>query len=127
MSYYIIVVLRLRRDFDRNTRQHGPSAQGPAFFDREDVIKRAWELLETSNLILLAPRRVGKISLLNRLKEDGAERGYNTLYLSVPDSEDELDFIKRLIRALHHADSAPGSWLASLKNKLPHDLELHSN
>jgi len=102
----------------------GRLAQGSAFFDREDVMRSVWDLLETSNLILLAPRRVGKSSLLNRLKEDGLDRGYNTLYLSVPDAEDELDFMKRLIRALSEADSAPGSWLASLKNKLPHDLEL---
>jgi hypothetical protein len=102
----------------------GRLAQGSAFFDREEVIARAWDLLETSNLVLLAPRRVGKSSLLNRLKEDGADRGYNTVYLSVPDAEDELDFMKRLIRALHEADSAPGSWLASFKKTLPQDLEL---
>jgi uncharacterized protein len=102
----------------------GRLAQGPAFFDREEVIRRAWELLETSNLILLAPRRVGKSSLLNRLKEDGGARGYNTLYLSVPDAEDELGFIKRLIRAFHDADSAPGTWLSTLRSKIPEDLEV---
>ena len=69
-------------------------------FDRDEVIERAWELLDTSNLLLLAPRRVGKSSLLNRMKEEGLDRGYKTLYLSVPDAEDELDFIKRLTRVL---------------------------
>jgi hypothetical protein len=34
------------------------------------------------------------------MNEDGAERGYGTLYLSVPDADDEVDFIKRLVRGL---------------------------
>jgi len=68
----------------------------------------SWDLLKTSNLLLLAPRRVGKSSLLNRMKEDGPAKGYNTLYLSVPDAEDELDFIKRLVRGFRDAEWTPG-------------------
>ena len=102
----------------------GRLAEGVAFFDREEVIERAWDLLETSNLLLLAPRRVGKSSLLNRMREDGPARGFNTLYLSVPDAEDELDFIKRLMRAFRETDWAPGGWLATFKSKLPDDLEV---
>ena len=102
----------------------GRLAEGEAFFDRDEVIGRVWDLLPTSNLLLLAPRRVGKSSLLNRIKEDGPARGYKTLYLSVPDAEDELDFIKRLIRAFRDTDWAPGGWVAAFKSKLPEDLEL---
>jgi hypothetical protein len=101
----------------------GRLAEGAAFFDRDDVIERAWDLLETSNLLLLAPRRVGKSSLLNRMEEDGLARGYKTLYLSVPDAEDELDFIK-LTRAFRDADSGPGGWLAVFRSKIPEDLEV---
>src|ERR1017187_1273632 len=86
-------------------------------------MSRAWDLLKTSNLLLLAPRRVGKSSLLNRMKQDGAARGYNTLYLSVPDAEDELDFIKRLVRGFRDAEWASGGWVAAFKDKLPADLE----
>jgi hypothetical protein len=102
----------------------GRLAEGDAFFDRDDVMSRAWDLLQTSNLLLLAPRRVGKSSLLNRMRADGPAKGYKTLYLSVPDAEDELDFIKRLIRAFRDTDWAPGSWIAAIKNKLPEDLEV---
>jgi hypothetical protein len=101
----------------------GRLAEGPAFFDREDVLMRAWDLLKTSNLLLLAPRRVGKSSLLNKMKADGAARGYKTLYLSVPDAEDELDFIKRLVRAFRDSDWAPGGWVDALRGKMPEDLE----
>src|SRR6266851_7855524 len=97
----------------------GRLAEGEAFFDREEVIRRAWDLLKTSNLLLLAPRRVGKSSLLNRMKADGRARGYKTLYLSVPDAGDELDFIKRLIRAFRDADWDQGGWLAVFTNNIP--------
>lgn len=102
----------------------GRLAEGAAFFDREEVIGRAWELLETSNLLLLAPRRVGKSSLLNRMKEQGPAKGYNALYMSVPDAEDELDFIKRLVRGFREADWATSGWVAAFKNQLPKDLEV---
>lgn len=102
----------------------GRLAEGEAFFDRDDVIGRAWDLLGSSNLLLLSPRRVGKSSLLNRMKEQGPARGYNTLYLAVPDAEDELDFIKRLIRAFRETDWAPGAWVAAFKKTLPEDLEV---
>jgi len=58
------------------------------------------------------------------MREDGPARGFNTLYLSVPDAEDELDFIKRLIRAFRDTDWAPGGWFAAFKSKLPEDLEV---
>lgn len=102
----------------------GRLAEGVAFFDREEVIGRAWDLLKTSNLLLLAPRRVGKSSLLNRMKEQGPARDYKTLCLSIPDAEDELDFMRRLVRAFRDADWTPGGWVAALKNKLPDDLEV---
>src|ERR1035438_6303606 len=101
----------------------GRLADGTAFFDRQEIMSRAWDLLKTSNLLLLAPRRVGKSSLLNRMSEDGKARGYNTLYLSIPDAEDELDFIKRLVRGFRDAEWGSGGWGAAFRDKLPEDLE----
>lgn len=102
----------------------GRLAVGSAFFDRQEILSRAWDLLETSNLLLLAPRRVGKSSLLNRMNEDASARGYNALYLPVPDAEDELDFIKRLLRGFREAEWASGGWFSAFKDKLPEDLEV---
>jgi hypothetical protein len=102
----------------------GRLASGSGFFDRQEIMSRAWDLLKTSNLLLLAPRRVGKSSLLNRMKEDGPNRGYKTLYLSVPDAEDELDFIKRLVRGFRNTEWGSGGWVSAFKDKLPPDLEV---
>jgi hypothetical protein len=101
----------------------GRLADGTAFFDRQEIMSRAWDLLKTSNLLLLAPRRVGKSSLLNRMKDDSPARGYNTLYLSVPDAEDELDFIKRLARGFREAEWTSVGWFTAFREKLPKDLE----
>jgi hypothetical protein len=102
----------------------GRLADGPAFFDRQEIMSRAWDLLKTSNLLLLAPRRVGKSSLLSQMNKDGPGRGYNTLYLSVPDAEDELDFIMRLVRGFRDAEWASGGWFSAFKDKIPEDLEV---
>ncbi|MGD0872892.1 MAG: hypothetical protein ABSB88_25385 [Bryobacteraceae bacterium] len=102
----------------------GRLADGSAFFDRQEIMSHAWDLLKTSNLLFLAPRRVGKSSLLNRMQQDGEARGYKTLYLSVPDAEDELDFIKRLVRGFRGANWASGGWASAFRDRLPKDLEV---
>ena len=111
-------------EYKRVPGSMGRLATGLEFFDRVEIMSRAWDLLKTSNLLLLAPRRVGKSSLLNRMREDGPARGYHTLYLAVPDAEDELDFIKRLLRAFRDTEWASTSWLSVFKDKLPEDLEV---
>jgi hypothetical protein len=58
------------------------------------------------------------------MRTDGVVRGYKTLYLSVPDAEDELDFIKRLIRAIRDSDWGAGGWFDAFRSKLPDDMEL---
>src|ERR1035437_1259664 len=120
----IVVIISGHIDLAGIPGSMGRLADGSAFFDRQEIMSRAWDLLKTSNLLLLAPRRVGKSSLLNRMKEDGPAKGYNTLYLSIPDAEDELDFIKRLVRGFRDAEWTSGGWITGFKDKLPEDLEL---
>ena len=102
----------------------GRLATGHAFYDREEVMLRAWDLLKTSNLLLLAPRRVGKSSLLNRMNEESGPRGYQGVYLSVPDAEDELDFIKRMVRGFQDAPWSSGGWAHAFREHVPKDLEV---
>lgn len=102
----------------------GRLATGTAFFDRNETMSLAWDLLETSNLLLLAPRRVGKSSLLNRICEESESRGFKALYLSVPDAENELDFIKRLVRAFQEAPWSTGGWARAFRDHVPKDLEV---
>ncbi len=77
----------------------GKPAEGDDFFDRERETRRLWERIDTDNVLLLAPRRVGKTSLMFRLR-DGAEReGFHAAYVSVADVTTEIGFVERLYEA----------------------------
>lgn len=72
----------------------GQPVRGDDFFDREEEQRRIWARLETNNLLLLAPRRVGKTSLMERLKADSGSHGYCTLSVDVSDAADESAFVR---------------------------------
>lgn len=77
----------------------GKPAEGDDFFDRERETRRLWERIDTDNVLLLAPRRVGKTSLMFRLR-DGAEReGFHAAYVRVADVTTEIGFVERLYEA----------------------------
>lgn len=77
----------------------GSPVKGADFFDRKREILHIWERLETDSVLLLAPRRVGKTSLMYRLQEDASAWGFSAVYLSVSDVTTELAFIERLYAA----------------------------
>lgn len=51
-----------------------------SFFDRETLIEELWSILETDNVLLAAPRRVGKTSIMHRLLDYPAA-GFRVLFL----------------------------------------------
>lgn len=83
----------------------GPPATAEDFFDREDEQREIWELLEHDHLLLLAPRRVGKTSLLRRIQETAEERGVHAVYLSAAEADDEVRFVDRLLAAVGENDA----------------------
>jgi hypothetical protein len=78
----------------------GQAATGDNFFNRPGEIRRIWEALEAGeHLLIAAPRRVGKTSLLMRLRDVGKE-GFLCIYVIVQSANTQGDFFKRLFRAL---------------------------
>jgi hypothetical protein len=77
----------------------GNTVQGEDFFDRERELERVLERLQTDNVLLLAPRRVGKTSLMYRVREKEKELGHLAAYLSVADVDTELQFVQKLYEA----------------------------
>jgi hypothetical protein len=73
----------------------GPPVMDDDFFDREKEQRLMWNKLETNNLLLLAPRRVGKTSLMLKLKKDAPDHGYRCLFFSVEDVGDETVFVRK--------------------------------
>ncbi len=49
---------------------------------------------------MLAPRRVGKTSLMLRLQATATEKGFSAVYLSVADAASEINFVKKVFRAV---------------------------
>lgn len=93
----------------------GNPVKGSDFFGRERELARVLEDLQTANLLLLAPRRVGKTSLLLRLAEIAEPRaGFDMVYTSVEDLRDEAGFVDRLYRTVLTA-RAGSSVLETLK------------
>ena len=78
----------------------GPPVRGEDFFDREREQARIWRDLETDHLLLLAPRRVGKTSLMLRLCETAECHDFQAVYATVADVRDELEFVRRLYKVV---------------------------
>jgi uncharacterized protein len=79
----------------------GHPVEGDNFFNRVKEIDRLWRRLETDNILLLAPRRVGKTSVMWRLRGSAPDRGFAAVYLSVADVTSERAFIEKLFGAAH--------------------------
>ena len=50
------------------------------FFNREEILQNVWDTLETDNVLLAAPRRVGKSSLMLKLLLE-PKAGFEALWL----------------------------------------------
>jgi hypothetical protein len=74
----------------------GRPVRGDDFFNRSSEVVDMWSRLERDNVLLLAPRRVGKTSLMLRLLDEAPSRRFLPAYVSVADAASELAFTKRL-------------------------------
>src|SRR5262245_11402909 len=60
-----------------------------------------WQQIEHQHILLLAPRRVGKTSLLFKMEADSVgQKDLNVIYLSAAAVEDELAFVDKIYRAV---------------------------
>src|SRR5690349_10278538 len=74
----------------------GNTVQGEDFFDRKRELSHIEDRLQTDNILLLAPRRVGKTSLMYRLRDGASKQDMLAAYLSVSDVSTEFQFIQKL-------------------------------
>ena len=78
----------------------GSPVEGDDFFDREPERRRMWRRLETDSLLLLAPRRIGKTSLMRALCAEGESHGFCAVGLSFAACEDEMHCVRELAKAV---------------------------
>jgi hypothetical protein len=88
----------------------GTPVRGADFLVRRAEIQQLWHLGIRGHVLLLAPRRVGKTSLLFHLI-DHPLPGWRCLFYSVEALKTEAQFVARLLRTMCEAHPG-GAWLA---------------
>lgn len=97
----------------------GKPVAGPNFFGRERELDELKRIAEDEHVLLLAPRRVGKTSLLLALQaETNKAEGTPSSYVSVAAARDELHFVELVLDSIYATDTGAklkpnriGSWL----------------
>ncbi len=81
----------------------GAPAEGDDFFNR--VVERAqlWRVLAANHVVLSAPRRVGKTSLLKVLAHEATAQGLLAIYLDVSPCTNAADLLQAIDAALPEA------------------------
>src|SRR3954454_6211104 len=87
----------------------GSPVEHDDFFDRpRDLARLQRELANGANILLTAPRRVGKTSLVLRLCELEREAGRWAVFINVDGGHDELAFAEKLVDAWSESGLHPG-------------------
>ena len=77
---------------------------GDKYFSRPKDEKRMWRQIEQgSHILLLAPRRVGKTSLITHIKNN-PKLGYAVIYVFVQACDSEQTFYEKLLREIYRSD-----------------------
>jgi hypothetical protein len=99
----------------------GIPVRGADFFERDNLINAAWDYLERGlHILIAAPRRVGKTSLMFYLMDHPKEK-YSFIYLITESVNNENEFFRRFINKLIKSDYIKRSrkvW-TYLETKLP--------
>ena len=82
----------------------GPMATGSNFYDRVEELKEIWENLKMGeNLLLRAPRRFGKSSLLNHISKNPLP-GWRICYVDLEGGKSSEDFVEHILTGLIHKE-----------------------
>ena len=78
----------------------GQAVRGSDFWDRESELSSIWNAIESgSHILLAAPRRVGKTSIMLRMQDEPKE-GYLVVYLDTESADSENEFWQKLFNAI---------------------------
>lgn len=93
-------------------------------FGRDDDASRVWsEVGDGKNLLLLAPRRVGKTHLQHLLTKQAPDHGYRAIWLDVEGFGAEKDFLSQLCSAIQEELSIGSQVISSLTHRLNNALK----
>ena len=75
----------------------GNIVKGDDLHGRKHELELLWKTIETDSLLLTSPRRYGKTSVVNYMK-DNPESGWSVTYLDMEGFADPYEFINELLR-----------------------------
>jgi AAA+ ATPase superfamily predicted ATPase len=78
----------------------GNPAIGEDFIDREKEIAQILEALKKDSVLLIAPRRFGKTSIMRRMEKELSEQDIITVFLEVEDVYSPQRFMSEIVMAL---------------------------
>ena len=82
----------------------GQAVRGTDFWNRENEISTIWDKIDSgSHILLAAPRRVGKTSIMFHL-EDFPKENYIVIYIDTESYENENEFWQKLFNTLLEED-----------------------
>jgi hypothetical protein len=88
-------------------------------FARDDESARLWSCFtKGKNVLMLAPRRIGKTVLINRLKEESETKGYRAIVLDVQGFREEKAFFQQMCAVIQEELGTGASIFAALAEKL---------
>ena len=79
----------------------GNSAIGEDFVDSKQEIKQILATLEKDNVLLAAPRRFGKTSIMRRLEKELSDNGNVVIFLDVESIYSPQRFLSEIIMELN--------------------------
>jgi hypothetical protein len=88
-------------------------------FDRTQETTDLWNHFKAGrNLLMLAPRRIGKTVLLNRLRDTAANEGFRAIVLDVEGYREEKDFFRQCCAAIQEELSTGAKVMTALGERL---------
>ena len=82
----------------------GQVVRGSDFWDREIELKTIWDSIDSgSHILLVAPRRVGKTSIMHKIK-DAPKNGYIVIYIDTESADNENEFWHKLFNAMQEEE-----------------------
>lgn len=78
----------------------GNPARGEEFYLRKKLINKAWRMIYAgSNILLAAPRRVGKTSIMCHLLDDPID-DYNIIFVDMESASGENEYFRKLLNKI---------------------------
>lgn len=93
----------------------GQPVRGADFFDRDAELAEVWHMVDRDHVLMLAPRRVGKTSMLLHMRDEPRE-GWQVSFLDVESVDSESRFVARLLAAVYRLNP-DGAWWSKLGDR----------